>query len=358
MIGLFSLILLATGFRTVDKAFPKYFADVARGIKPALSAHQGFLLEGLLGDLIAYIFGLLNTPPAYSVWLWWILGNCAIALSLRLGWRDGSFSARSILIVCVFLRVTDAALWIGKTDTFLIAALVLSANRRRPLCLAGSVLASFLHPFVSLVSAAGVVIMRYIEDDVVDISVILTVLLGSSIDVVLFHSIFPEFQGRTTYFINDLAPILVSGLDWGIPSFLVDIVFPIFALFTIAGGPDRYPKYGGGAAVVWIVGTGLLTSFLVLDHTRDASLCTIAASLVFMRGRDVVPDGPKTGTLTLIGLTLMLSRVAMPHYDAVGPETFRWDALRSLGCRMLDDVQRPDSVWIRPERCPSPHPGP
>ena len=344
------LVIITTGFRTVDKGFPAYFVHVLRVEQSELNPHQGFMFEGLLGDAIAYLTANVTSSPGLSIWSWFLIGWGASFYALALGVRNGSFNWPSVLIVFSIAHWSDTLLWIGKTDSLLLACLILSANKNRYLSLAGLVVAPFFHPYLSVITAIGIAIASRLDKENVEVWPILISLVSCVIDLSLFHLTFPEFTGRSGYFLSDAPAILVSGLDWGIPSFIADVAFPIAALIILTPFPISFPRRHISEILVWTLATGVLTSFLVLDHTRDATILITPVCLIYLRAINFNIDKFQNKS-DLIIMMLMLGLV-FPGYDATGPKTFYWTSARTFGCTLLDSIQTRHAAWIRPERCP------
>ena len=328
-------ILVAGGIRKIpDGDFPTFLADIAHGRPASLDPHRSYLLEGVLGDAVAYAFGTTNLVPETSAYLWWLGGLALLACVLAVLVRRGTLTWTTVVAAVLLTRLPDAFLiWIGKTDTLLVAALALTVARGRASFI-GFAVAPLFHPLVSLVSAAGVLAVEFLDRGRVPWMRGLVALAFCAADLVAFRLAFPGLEGRAGYFAAALGPLVSSAAQWGIPSLLAGVALPALSILLVAGYDRPISLHRVAPLVLWLTGVGVVTSLLVLDHTRDAGLVTFAPALAYMAHRRLGAgsDGPACGRLLLA--TLLVARLAAPHYDRFGPNIFRWVPIRDWAHRV------------------------
>lgn len=344
--------VIALGYRSLGMGYAQYFIELHRGITQSIPARQGFLYEGLLGNLLAYSFTFGNADSRSVIINWSFAGGVSILSGFYIGIRNKSFTWESVLVLCALTRLLDGLVWVGKMDFFLEGALVLSANRRSWIAHLGIATACLLHPLLALVSTVGLCSLYWLLDMRFRWKLMATALAFSTIDLLVFSAYFPELSGRIDYFKSDLVRILVNGLVWGIPSFLVSVAYPVLSVLCVTGAPPRLPASRIVVAVVWVVALGLLTSLFVLDHTRDAAIALSAPCLLYTRNLEFSQVRDRyNGKTNLILITLFIARLAMPHYDEAGPDTFHWIRVREKGCRLLSLYAPSDGSWTQPSWC-------
>lgn len=328
-------ILVAGGVRKIpDGDFPAYLADLAHGRPASLDPHRSFLLEGVLGDAVAYALGTTDLVPETSAYLWWLGGLCLLACALAALVRRGTLTWTAVVAAALLTRLPDAFLiWIGKTDTLLVAALALTVARGRA-SLVGFAVAPLLHPLVSLVSAAGVLAVDFLDGGRVPWRRGLVALASCAADLLLFRLAFPSLEGRAGYFAAALPSLAASAAQWGLPNLVAGVALPAMSILVVAGRDATLPPLRAAPLALWLVGVGVITSFLVQDHTRDAGLVAFAPALAYLAHRRFGVGGawPACGGLVLA--TLLVARLAAPHYDVYGPNVFRWVPIRDWAHRV------------------------
>lgn len=352
IIAILTSSLIALGYRSIGMGYAQHFIDLHRNVSSPISARQGFLFEGVLGDLLAYIFTYFTSDSLFTVVIWSVAGAASVAAALYIGVRNKSFTWDSIIVLCAFTRLLDGIVWVGKMDFFLEGALALSANRRNWISHIGIATACFLHPLLSLVSTIGLFSLDWLLDGRLRWRLVAISLFFSTLDLIIFRTYFPQLNGRINYLSSDLVRILVNGLVWGVPSLLVSVAYPVLSILCIIETPFDLPARRFVPPVVWVLSLGLLTSFFVLDHTRDAAIALLAPCLRYTRNLDFSQlRGSYKFNTNLLLVTLFVARLAMPHYDESGPDTFHWMHMREKGCRILSLYAPADGSWTKPGWC-------
>ena len=328
------LIIIFTGIRKADGEFYEYFRNITHGIITPIPSHKGFLFEGVLPDILMLLANRIEFPQSFLPYMWGLFGVVGLVLLFIMIVRRKDATVSAIVVALCFTRMPDALLmWVGKPDPLLMAALILSITRGK-LSLLGFALAPFIHPLLSLISATGVLSVRYVERERRLWIPALITLLCCVLDLMIFRIMFQGVQDRTTYLLSSLKLVVADGAQWGFPSLFSGIVLPCLSIvaMTSVRSVISYSSWitylRWMPLAIYLVASGLVTSFLVLDHTRDAGLVTFAPALAYLglqrlgEHRDLMRCG------NIAVLALFLGRLAAPHYDAYGPETFRWSPVR------------------------------
>jgi hypothetical protein len=287
---------------------------------------QGYLVEGILEDLIGISFVAMGFKPLTTQLLWWVSGLILLVIVVACSINDRSTSYRDLVLIVAFSRVIDTlSVWIGKFDPFLLSFLILTANKKRTVALVGIVLAGLSHPILAVISTAGVVLVEIAFVGIWFPTAIVAVLSAALVDTGLFHYFFPSLLGRPGLMWTWLPEILRSSKHWGLITLLSSILVPFLSIQYFKPPLRIVANTHAILLVSWIF-LIVVTSVLALDHTRVACLLTIAPLIVFLRSQnsrndniDVAPDFSKPFVI------LLLSRLVIPHIYEDGPRLFSWD---------------------------------
>jgi hypothetical protein len=309
-------IVVSQGISFSDSEYPTLLTMAMSGHGSSIDPQKGFLLEGLLGDGIGMLFLSLGLTATFAPSVWWLFG--VVLLTIVLIWQveRGSLNPLDLLIMIAFSRMVDTlALFVGKFDPFLLAFLALSTDKNRILSGLGLILSAFLHPFVAIVSAAGIVVLRGAFDGVWLRYAMPAVLISAVVDLGLFKSLFPTMDNRGNYLSDKLDGVLLSGFHWGLVTFVASLVVPFLMLTYFKAGRPIPDKRHGILLMIWVSTVVLLSCLITFDHTRVSCLLTFAPALVYLRSRPWREvDDPEGTRLCLLALiTFFLARLVIPH---------------------------------------------
>jgi hypothetical protein len=328
---LIGIILFSQGIRHTDADYPELFNLLIHFDGSQINPQRGFLLEGLLGDLIGILYLSVDLKATIAQHLWWITGVILLIIILVLNLRNKSIDAFDLILIVAFTRLIDTlSLWEGKFDPFLLSALILSSSNRHKIALSGIVLASFFHPFLAIISTAGVVVTRAAFEGFWFRSAIVAVLISSFLDLTLFHLIFPMLPGRVGYMTTSLSLLLNNAMQWGFSTFVGSIIVPFMMLaYFKEWEPIRDKHYQILLLIAWTLLVAILSCILTLDHTRVSCLLTIAPAMVFLRSRRQTSIiNSKEGNASLVFVIFLLARLVIPHIAGSGTFLFfNWETL-------------------------------
>lgn len=310
-------VVLIDGVRTVDLDLPVVMAGLGQGGTAAIPAERGFLLEGLLNDGIGAGLARLGVPADLLALIWWGLGIALFGAVLALGLRRGEIAFRDLLLLSAFSHLVDTlALWVGKFDPWLMAALLLSSWRRPAPAVLGSVLAAGCHPILATLSTAGVVAVDLALTGRLRALQAALALIAAAADLALVHRVLPGLVDRVGYAQGLATGLLHDAALLALPTLVSAALVP-FALVRVFAGPFRYGGRGGAALLASWAGVVLIVGCAAtLDHTRVLFLLTLAPALVFLRHQTRAP-APERWDWSLFAL-LMLCRFALAQIDGDG----------------------------------------
>lgn len=319
LVLIISAIVFSQGWRVPDPDYPRDL-QLLTHLHASVPAYKGYLFEGLLGDLIGMLYLSFGIAPAIAQYLWWATGITLLIIVLATKVRYGSLDVIDLLLLVTFTRLIDTlSLFVGKFDPFLIAALVMSSNKNTITAIIGVMVAALLHPFVTILSTIGIVIVRATFEHRWFYSAVVAALIVSAIDLALFHYLFPSLSNRGQ-FINDyLYSILKLGARWGFITFVGSILVPFLMCAYFKNIRPVPNKRYGFLLAAWLLTIVILPCLLTSDHTRVACLLTFAPAIVFLQSqqwRDA--RGRGDSDLTLVFVVFFAARVVIPHVDYEG----------------------------------------
>ena len=193
-------IIFIQGFRYFDIDYPAYFSMIINNDRFSIPVYKGFLLEGVLGDFIGILFLWLGLSLDTAMIMWWFTGLILLSIVIYVSIRNESTDLVAIVLLIVFSRIVDTLLmWFPKFDSYLMAALIVSAMRNKVAAIMGIGIAALFHPFVTLISTAGVVIFRVAFERIWFVEAIVFASLMATVDLYLFHH-FPSIFRRSYHF--------------------------------------------------------------------------------------------------------------------------------------------------------------
>jgi hypothetical protein len=326
-----SLITLIQGFRYRDLSYPVYFSMILHHDRFSIPVDESHLLEGLLGDFIGIFFLWLGLSPDTAMIMWWCMGLILLSLVIYVSIKYESVDIVDIVLLLVFSRVVDTLLmWFPKFDSYLMAALILSASRNKLLAITGIGIAALFHPFVTLISTAGIVIFRAAFERIWFIEGIVFASLMATIDLYLFHQFLPSLQNRyTTVFatISSFYDTMRLSGRWGVIAFISSIIVP-FLMMAYFGSLQRIPYKYVTAIILWILLVGVLSS-VFFDHTRDSCLLMVAPMIVFLRALSWC-DERQNHMFILTFAIFGLIRTVIPHVAQDGILLAQWSGEWSM----------------------------
>jgi hypothetical protein len=330
IVAVISLITLLQGFRVSDADYPYLLSMIIDNNISSIPATKGFLLEGILGDLIGIFFILLGFPPPIAMIMWWSAGIILLSLAIVMTVRSECIDVVSVILLLAFSRIVDTLLlWFPKFDSYLIAALILSANRNKAIAVTGVGIAAFLHPHVAIVSTAGVVILRGAVEKIWFVEAIIIALVMAAVDLYLFHYFFPSLENRAQYIgvISMLHELIREGIRWGVVAFISSIVVPFFMMAYFGSlQPISYTYWSSVPLILWTLLVVFLSCFLTFDHTRVSCLLTIAPTIVFLRSLKWRNEQQNHGLIVTFAM-FCLTRMVIPHVYGNGIRLVEWEEL-------------------------------
>jgi len=215
-------------------------------------------------------------------------------------------------------------MWFPKFDSYLMAALILSANKNKAVALTGIGISGLLHPFVALISAAGVFICRAAFERVCFVEAIVAAAVTVSVDLYLFYHCFPHLHGRMAFFstLSTIYSIAVGSRSSGAIAFISGIIVP-FLMMAYFGSLQQISYKHVGAILLWVLLVGMVSCVLTLDHTRVACLLLLAPTIVFLRALSW-RDGPDDRSFVVTFAIFCVMRTVIPHVDIQGPLLAQW----------------------------------
>lgn len=324
-----ALVMLFQGFRIVDPDLPVMFRAIDAGHAAALPPDRGFLLEGVLNDVVG-IFITRHVPSDLAAALTWsAAGLAALVAALALSLYDGSISPLSVVLVFAFSRTLDTIyMWIGKFDPFLIAFLILSINKRQAVAFVATLLACLSHPMAPTFSALGVFAVRGAILREWRWLNVAGAAIGYLVDSTIFHQWLPTLHSRVAYAADSAKHLMTNTIRWGPQSLAASVVLPVGSLCLIAWrrwAPSD-PRFL--ALVGWLLLVVLTSCVLTLDHTRVAALIMLAPMLVYMNlSEDVIARSELKAQRAAAVALLFAARLVVPHFDSLGGHSTTLDGI-------------------------------
>ena len=322
-----SLIVFFQGMHfSADLDYPYIFNAVLSSNISSIDPSKGYLVEGILEDLIGISYVAMGFKPLTTQLLWWISGLVLLVIVVAYSINDRSISYSDLVLIVAFSRVIDTlSVWVGKFDPFLLSFLILTANKQRRVALVGIVLAGLSHPILAVISTAGVVLIEVAFVGIWFPTAIVAVLSSALVDAGLFHYFFPSLLSRPGLVWTRASEIFGNGKHWGLVTLLSSILVPFLSIQYFKPPLRFVANTHTILLALWIFLIVVISGVAVEDHTRVACLLTIAPLIVLLRSQNsrndnagVAPDFSKTFVI------LFLSRLVIPHIDVYGPHLFSW----------------------------------
>jgi hypothetical protein len=323
-----SLIVFFQGMYFADDDYPYIFNAILSSNISSIDPTKGYLVEGILEDLIGISYVAMGFKPLTTQLLWWISGLVLLVLVVAYSINDRSISYSDLVLIVAFSRVIDTlSVWIGKFDPFLLSFLILTANKQRTVALVGIVLAGLSHPILAVISTAGVVLVEVAFVGIWFPAAIVAVLSAALVDAGLFHYFFPSLWSRPGLVWTRASEIFGNGKHWGLVTLLSSILVPFLSIQYFKP-PLRFVANTHTILLALWIFLVVVISGVALDHTRVACLLTIAPLIVLLRSQNlrndnasVAPDFSKPFVI------LFLSRLVIPHIVEFGPIYSNWGLL-------------------------------
>jgi hypothetical protein len=320
------LIVLFQGMRFCDLDYPDIFKNMLSSNISSIEPTKGYLVEGLLEDLIGIFYVVMGFKPLTTQLLWWISGLVLLVIVVAYSINDRSISYPDLVLIVAFSRVIDTlSVWVGKFDPFLLSFLILTANKKRTITLVGVVLAGLSHPILAVMSTAGVVLVEIVFVGTWFPAAIVAVLLAALVDAGLFHYFFPSLLSRAGLELTFTPRTLDSSKNWGLITLLASFLVPFLSIQYFKP-PLRFAVNTHAILLVsWLFLIVVSSAVVALDHTRVACLLTIAPLIVFLRSQNSRNDNAGVAPeFSKIFVILLLSRLVIPHIDESGPHLWWW----------------------------------
>ena len=333
-----SFIVLFQGFAFIDINYPAYLSMIIDHHSSDIPAYQGYLLEGLLGDLIGIFYLLLGFSPSTAMIMWWCTGIIVLSLVIMMSVKYSSVDLADVILLVAFSRVVDTlSLWFPKFDPYLIAMLILSTYKNKLIAITGIGIAAFLHPSVTIVSTVGVVIIRAAFEKIWFIEAVIIALLLAAIDLYLFHHFLPSLSSRAEE-VNRLSyPLILSSIRWGPIAFITSIAVPfcMMSYFKTLQMPEAYFR---NLIIFWLMLVIMLSCVFSFDRTRVSCLLTVAPTIVFLRSTQW-RDKQQKHECTVVFAVFVLARIVIPHVQGLGITLGAWGSV-FRAFRVWPDVWR------------------
>jgi hypothetical protein len=308
------LIFLFQGTKVSDVDYPNIFKAILSSNISAINPAKGYLLEGILEDVIGLAYTGTGFQPQL---LWWCSGVLLLAIVIMLSVRDRSIAFSDLILIIAFSRLIDTLfLWVGKFDPFLLSFLVLTANKNKKIALAGIVLASFSHPSVAAISTVGVVFVEAAFTGVLFPAAIVVALAAALTDISLFHYLFPSLLDRSGLVWSWISRVLRSGAHWGLITLVSSLLVPFLSIQYF-----REPLRFSSRVYAIMLGSWVIllavVACIALDHTRVASLLTLAPLITLLRVQRLRGD-VTAQNFSKVFAVLFLARLVIPHIAEFG----------------------------------------
>ena len=321
------LIVLFQGMRIVDIVYLDIFKSILSSNFSSINPNEGYLVEGIIGDLIGIAYTAMGLGRLTTQLLWWITGLGLLVIVVAYSLNDRSILLRDLILIVAFSRVIDTlSLWVGKFDPFLLSFLILTANKNKKVALIGIVLAALTHPIIAVISTAGVVLVGIAFAGIWFPAAIVAALSAALLDVGLFHYFLPSLWNHAELVWNLRDLLLSGGVHWGLITLCSSILVPFLSIQHFKP-PVRFATSPHTIFLVFWIFIVVIISALVLDHTRVACLLTIAPLIVFLRSQNSGSDKAEVSKFSNAFIILLLSRLVIPHIDVNGPQLFLWDSM-------------------------------
>src|SRR5215471_18560689 len=208
------LIVVFQGLEFSDLDYPHIFKTMLSSNISSIDT-AGYLVEGILEDLIGVSYVAMGFKPLTTQLLWWISGLVLLVIVVAYSINDRSISYSDLVLIVAFSRVIDTlSVWVGKFDPFLLSFLILTANKKRTVALIGIVLAGLSHPILAVISTAGVVLVEIAFVGIWFPVAIVAVLSAALMDAALFHYFFPSLLSRPGLWWTTLPEIWQHSKQW------------------------------------------------------------------------------------------------------------------------------------------------
>jgi len=326
------LIVFFQGLQFTDLDYPDIFKALLSSNISSIDPTKGYLVEGILEDLIGVSYVAMGFKPLTTQLLWWISGLVLLVIVVAYSINDRSISYPDLVLIVAFSRVIDTlSMWIGKFDPFLLSFLILTANKKRTVALVGIVLAGLSHPILAVISTAGVVLVEIAFVGIWFPAAIVAVLSAALVDAALFYYFFPSLLSTPRFVWTIVPEILHSSEHWGLIALLSSILVPFLSIQHFKPAFRFVANTHTIFLFSWILIIAIVSCAVVLDHTRVACLLTIAPLIVFLRSQNLRNDNAGVGPdFSEPFVILLLSRLVIPHISEGGPQLFSWGFLSAL----------------------------
>jgi len=326
------LIVFFQGLQFSDLDYPHIFEAMLSSNISSIAPTKGYLVEGILEDLIGVSYVAMGFKPLTTQLLWWISGLVLLVIVVAYSINNRSTSYPDLVLIVAFSRVIDTlSMWVGKFDPFLLSFLILTANKKRTVSLIGIVLAGLSHPILAVISTAGVVLVEIAFVGIWFPAAIVAVLSAALVDATLFYYFFPSLLSRPGLIWTIAPEIARSSKHWGLITLLSSILVPFLSIQHFKPALRFVANTHTIFLVSWILIIAIISCAVALDHTRVACLLTIAPLIVFLRSQNLRNDNAGVGPdFSKPFVILLLSRLVIPHITEDGPRLFSWDWLSSL----------------------------
>ncbi|TCZ66070.1 hypothetical protein [Roseicella aquatilis] len=321
------LEVLFSGARIADWDLSSAFLSMSEGRVPNLAPDRQFQLEGLLPNSVGAgyaVIGLRGGKLLITTWLTGILFFLSVCgYYMHLG-RIG-FSAVFLMILST--RITDTfSMWQGRNDAFFLAFVVVGVlSPSVALSAAAFSLACFCHPLIAILSFLGVLAAKLVMKQRINLLHAAFVVSSFAVTQLLIRSLYPGIRDRTAYLAQGFHDILFSGMHYSLVVIVSCLFIPLFGLYV--SNPDGFAgslrNRSATLFLAWLALVSVVSTLLVLDHTRVATMLTFGPLVLLYAG--LVPSGlPRDRHVVNAMVGLFAARLLAPHVDMHGILMFEW----------------------------------
>jgi hypothetical protein len=315
--------------RIADWDLTSAFVAMSQGRDPGLEPGRQFLLEGLLPNTVGMGYASLGLRGTALLLATWLTGMLAFLAALAAYcWRD-PVRREWLFLLVAFTHLADTiSLWQGRTDAYFLACIVVGVlSTSNWLRAAAFALACFCHPPIALIAFAGVTVLRWQKGERVHLASLLVVPLAFVLAQILIAAWFPGIRDRAAYMAHDLGLLIRSGIHYAPIVVGSCFLLPILGLFVASphGVAAFFQSRRAFPFLGWLGFVALLSTLLVLDRTRVATMLTFGPFLLLYA--TAVPARlalNRNATWIVYGLVAL--RLLSPHVDQHGIIQFEWTA--------------------------------
>ncbi len=290
----------------------------------SISAEQQFLLEAVLPNSIGSLLTLAFSGKKVITILWVLVGSLFLIASLSYLILGYLIDYKTVILTILFSYIIKILIsWIGKSDSYLLAFLLISTfSRSTSIKAIASGCAALCHPQMTILALVFLESSRFLTSNKIQAVNLVGAAVGVVLDKAIFRSVLShDIIGRSDYIANHIADMLFGGLFDAASLLTVTLVPPVL-LFTLAGliRPSNITdllKTRSLPFYIALIVIFMISCFLTFDRSRVFVLATFPGYMYLLHTyRQELYAFLKDKTLVSSLIALLM--LAMPQSDFTG----------------------------------------